>query len=351
MKTGSRRHAPWQWLILGLGLGTLYQANGHPGNLDDNGGHYQGPSYHCHLTPCEMPDTFERMGRDSFFTDHRDREKFFNIDDWDYEQDFHGDSWVDGDDGVVVDDGGGVGHPSEADTFGGGEIEMQVLGGKRTTSITADSFKDMYLDDSLQKVTPFGEKSLGLTKDGSPIFFDDLPEVPEFSWDSIDLGSASPEAQALFAETLSDPSTMSLGAEGIGTSLSGIRGFVRNRLIDVVGGQLLMPMFNWLDGITGNPWASRVIQGSMATFGLVAAGDPFGVIAAPICWGIQEYMKQRQRLIANDDPEADRGRKFGYVREGDKWYPAIQTSKERDEGWIGSTIVSRRPSSKSVITS
>ena len=91
MKTGSRRHAPWQWLILGLGLGTLSQANGHPGNLDDNGGHYQGPSYHCHLTPCEMPDTLERMGRDSFFTDHRDREKFFNIDDWDYEQDFDGD--------------------------------------------------------------------------------------------------------------------------------------------------------------------------------------------------------------------------------------------------------------------
>ena len=253
------------------------------------------------------------------------------MDMWDYEQDFHGDSWVGGD------DGGGVGLPGEADTVGGGEIEMQALGGKSTTSSTADSFKSMYLDDSLQKVTPFGEKSLGLTKDGSPIYLNDLPEVPEFSWDSIDLGSASPEAQALFAETLSDPSTMSLGAEGIGTSLSGIKGFLRNRAIDMVGGMILMPMFNWLDGITGNPWASRVIQGSLATFGLVAGGDPFGVIAAPICWGIQEYMKQRQRLIANDDPEADRGRKFGYVREGDKWYPAIQTSKERDEGWIGST--------------
>ena len=47
-------------------------------------------------------------------------------------------------------------------------------------------------------------------------------------------------------------------------------------------------------------------------------------------------MKQRQRLIANKDPEAERGKKFGYVREGDKWYPAIQTSKERDEGWLGS---------------
>ena len=71
-------------------------------------------------------------------------------------------------------------------------------------------------------------------------------------------------------------------------------------------------------------------------YGLIGGGDPFGVIAAPIGWGIQEYIKQRQRLIANGDPEAERGRKFGYVREGDKWYPAIQTSKERDEGWIGS---------------
>jgi len=137
------------------------------------------------------------------------------MDMWDYEQDFHGDSWVGGDDGVVVDDGGGVGLPGEADTVGGGEIEMQVLGGKSTTSITADSFKSMYLDDSLQKVTPFGEKSLGLTKDGSPIYLNDLPEVPDFSWDSMDLGSASPEAQAIFAETLSDASNMSLSTEGI----------------------------------------------------------------------------------------------------------------------------------------
>ena len=47
-------------------------------------------------------------------------------------------------------------------------------------------------------------------------------------------------------------------------------------------------------------------------------------------------MRQRQRLIENKDPEAERGKKFGYVREGDKWYPAIQTSKERDEGYFGS---------------
>ena len=66
---------------------------GHPGNLDLNGGHYWGQSYHCHMTACEMPDTFDfgRRTRDSLLTDYRKREKFFNEDDWSFEEDFDGD--------------------------------------------------------------------------------------------------------------------------------------------------------------------------------------------------------------------------------------------------------------------
>ena len=63
----------------------------HPGNLDINGGHYMGPSYHCHLSGCEMPDTFSRLGNSSRLGDNRSREKFFNRDDWDYEVDGDGD--------------------------------------------------------------------------------------------------------------------------------------------------------------------------------------------------------------------------------------------------------------------
>ena len=45
------------------------------------------------MTGCEMPDSFDfgRRSRDSLLTDYRDREKFFNEDDWDFEQDFDGD--------------------------------------------------------------------------------------------------------------------------------------------------------------------------------------------------------------------------------------------------------------------
>lgn len=64
----------------------------HPGSLDQNGGHYyNGSSYHCHLGGCEMPDTFGLNRRDGIFTDHRDREKFYNTDDWDFEVDYDGD--------------------------------------------------------------------------------------------------------------------------------------------------------------------------------------------------------------------------------------------------------------------
>ncbi|MEQ8953757.1 MAG: hypothetical protein RL120_06445, partial [Gammaproteobacteria bacterium] len=74
-----------------LGSGICGAALGHPGSLDLNGGHYYGQSYHCHMTNCEMPDTFRRIGRDSLLSDNRDREKFFNEDDWNYELDGDGD--------------------------------------------------------------------------------------------------------------------------------------------------------------------------------------------------------------------------------------------------------------------
>jgi len=68
-------------------------ASSHGGNLDLNGGHYYGRSYHCHLSGCEMPDTFGigRTRRDSLMTNRRDREKFFNTDDWDFEVDYDND--------------------------------------------------------------------------------------------------------------------------------------------------------------------------------------------------------------------------------------------------------------------
>ena len=78
-------------LLLGACLGLVPAlVSSHPGSTDINGGHYYGRSYHCHMTGCEMPDTFStsRMRRDSLMTNYREREKFFNEDDWSFEEDY-----------------------------------------------------------------------------------------------------------------------------------------------------------------------------------------------------------------------------------------------------------------------
>jgi len=276
----------------------------------------------------------------------------------DFEQDFHGDAWEGESDFTK----GLPDLPDETDTSGGGDIELKPLSepsleASATTTEVSDFVRGEFGSET-PAIKPFVPDTKGapdyvsrdpfapetegmvetraISKDGLPITLKDVPESAIMSWEKLDMSKASPEARAALSEALSDASNLSLGADGLGTSLGGISQFLKNRGVDLIGGLIMTPVFKWLDDISGSPWASRVIQGSMGMYGLLAAGDPFGVIAAPTMWGIQEYMKQRQRLVENEDPEAERGRKFGYVREGDKWYPAIQTSKERDEGWIGS---------------
>jgi len=88
-----RKHGLFDLIKL-LGLCLLPSLSlGHAGSTDLNGGHYYLNSYHCHMSGCEMPDTFNlgRIGRDSVFTNYRSREKFFNEDDWSFEEDYDGD--------------------------------------------------------------------------------------------------------------------------------------------------------------------------------------------------------------------------------------------------------------------
>lgn len=81
----------WRGLLISASSTIASHALAHPGSVDENGGHYDGASYHCHMSLCEQPDTFSRGGRDSFFFDPSSRDKFYNVDDWPYDEDFDGD--------------------------------------------------------------------------------------------------------------------------------------------------------------------------------------------------------------------------------------------------------------------
>ncbi|MDT8427738.1 MAG: hypothetical protein RQ757_03115 [Pseudomonadales bacterium] len=71
-------------LLLPMLMSSSGGLHAHPEPLDENGGHYSngGTSYHCHERFCQLPDTFDRSGRDSFFYDQSNRERFFNEIDW-----------------------------------------------------------------------------------------------------------------------------------------------------------------------------------------------------------------------------------------------------------------------------
>ena len=120
---------------------------------------------------------------------------------------------------------------------------------------------------------------------------------------AIDWESMPPEAKSAFSDYFSSEASTDnsfLSAEGIGQeagllSSTGFSNFVEARLKDLGIGTLLAPYFMWLDRATGTPWVGRGIQGTMALAGLALAGDPFGVIAAPICWMAQEISKQNMR--------------------------------------------------------
>ena len=78
-------------ILLGLLALFIPAASAHIGNLDQNGGHYYGRSYHCHMPGCVYPDTFTRIGSERMVSNRRARERFFNTDDWNFELDFDGD--------------------------------------------------------------------------------------------------------------------------------------------------------------------------------------------------------------------------------------------------------------------
>lgn len=78
--------------VIAAGLLSMgFNAVAHPGRVDENGGHNDGSSYHCHASQCEIPYSFTRGSYRSIFETPTERDKFFNPDDWPFDLDFDGD--------------------------------------------------------------------------------------------------------------------------------------------------------------------------------------------------------------------------------------------------------------------
>ena len=95
----------------------------------------------------------------------------------------------------------------------------------------------------------------------------------------------------------------------------------------VVVGPLLQLLNKAVPGISG------FIGTGLTVWGLVASGgDPTGLIITAALEVMHAYQEQARKVKENLKPGADRGTKIGYVREGDRWVPAVFNVKLNDTG-------------------
>ena len=86
-----------------------------------------------------------------------------------------------------------------------------------------------------------------------------------------------------------------------------------------------------IDVATGSQGFSSYINTGLNLATMLTSGDPTGLIfqGAMEIW--KAVVKSQQKHKENLRAGADRGKKMGYVRDGDKWVPAVFNTHYQDE--------------------
>jgi hypothetical protein len=97
-------------------------------------------------------------------------------------------------------------------------------------------------------------------------------------------------------------------------------------------GIVIGPLIGWIDSKVDG--LGDMLSLGMIGTDLLASGDPLGILL----WGVSQVWdatsKSRQKVIDNDTPDKDYGSRMGYVREGDKWYPAFFNKRFQSTGLL-----------------
>ncbi len=107
-------------------------------------------------------------------------------------------------------------------------------------------------------------------------------------------------------------------------------------------GQLVIgPVISALDGLV--PGVGTMVGTGLNVFGMLTTGDPTGLLIQAGMAVYRMYQEQEKKRKENLTPDADRGKKLGYVRMGNKWVPAVFSTRAQDLG-IGAhddTVIAR----------
>ncbi len=113
----------------------------------------------------------------------------------------------------------------------------------------------------------------------------------------------------------------------------GLKNWLTESATGFIGSSLVVgPALQLVDAMTGNQgWGSYINTGmNLAT--LLMTGNPTGIIfqGAMELW--KAVAESQRKHTENLNPGRDRGKKMGYVRQGDKWVPAVFNTHYEDTG-------------------
>jgi len=132
------------------------------------------------------------------------------------------------------------------------------------------------------------------------------------------IGMGASKAQASAAATAATAATADVE---MWMSRSAVRNYMLKQGKGLLMTPLVVPLILWLND--ADEGLGDAVSAGMVGLDLIATGDPLGAVI----WGAGQFWdaenESRQKVIDNDTPDQDYGARLGYVREGDKWYPAI----------------------------
>ena len=136
--------------------------------------------------------------------------------------------------------------------------------------------------------------------------------------------------------------TMAVGGNGeFWITRQGLKNWMTESATGFIGSSLVIgPALQLVDALSGNQgWGSYINTGmNLAT--LLMTGNPTGIIFQGAIELWKAVAESQRKHKENLNPGRDRGKKMGYVRQGDKWVPAVFNTHYEDTGlWAGESSV------------
>ena len=118
-------------------------------------------------------------------------------------------------------------------------------------------------------------------------------------------------------------------------NVGGLREWLTKQAKGLLAAPLLVPLSMQMDKVM--PGGSTWFNLGLSMIDVMVSGDPLGLAVVGTMKMLSAQAAADARRQDNLDPQKERGKKYGYVRVGDTWYPAFSDTDFKGEGWFDSS--------------